>query len=79
MVTHLQFADDTIILLNATKEEVRGLLIVLMIFEVLTGLKLNLDKNSLTSIGADDVVNDLALDLGCKIDVLPIMYLGMPI
>ncbi|XP_026396984.1 uncharacterized protein LOC113291698 [Papaver somniferum] len=78
-VTHLQFVDDTILMLNASKKEVINLLVLLMIFEVLTGLKLNLEKSPITSIGADDVVGDLALELGCKVDELPITYLGMPI
>ncbi|XP_026451780.1 uncharacterized protein LOC113352130 [Papaver somniferum] len=39
MVPHLQFADDTIIMINATKLEVRRLLIILLLFKVLTGLK----------------------------------------
>ncbi|XP_026384058.1 uncharacterized protein LOC113279593 [Papaver somniferum] len=67
-VSHLQFKDDTIIFLNA-----------LLMFEVLTGMNLNLEKSSMTSIGADDVVHELALELGCKVDALHVTYLGIPI
>ncbi|XP_026445476.1 uncharacterized protein LOC113346118 [Papaver somniferum] len=74
-ISHLKFADDTIIFFKETKEEVRKLLIILLLFEVLTGLKLNSEKSSITSIGADDIVQEL----GCKLDFLPITYLGMPI
>ncbi|XP_026443138.1 uncharacterized protein LOC113343019 [Papaver somniferum] len=75
ITSHQQFVDDTIVLLNASKAEVRILLIILMMFEVLTGLKLNLKKIAMTSIGADDLVQDLSLELGCKIDSLLITYL----
>ncbi|XP_026416673.1 uncharacterized protein LOC113312130 [Papaver somniferum] len=50
VIYHLQFADNTIIMINATREEVRRLLVILLMFEVLTGLKLNLEKISMTSI-----------------------------
>ncbi|XP_026417332.1 uncharacterized protein LOC113312810 [Papaver somniferum] len=79
VVSRLQFADDSIILLDASMVEVRRLLVILLMFEVLTGIKLNLEKNSMTSIGADDMVEELALGLGCKIEFLPVTYLGMTI
>ncbi|XP_026398504.1 uncharacterized protein LOC113294330 [Papaver somniferum] len=31
------------------------------------------------SVGADGVVKDLALELGCKVEQLPIKYLGLPL
>ncbi|XP_026451281.1 uncharacterized protein LOC113351530 [Papaver somniferum] len=79
MVSHLQFVDDTIIMLNASTVEVRGSLIIFMLFEMMTGLKLNLDKSPMKSIGEDDYIQELAIKLGCKVDSLPITYLGMPI
>ncbi|XP_026419852.1 uncharacterized protein LOC113315817 [Papaver somniferum] len=66
-------------MINATREEVQRLLVILLMFEVLTGLKLNLEKSSMTSIGAEEMVEELAMELGCKTDELPITYLGMPI
>ncbi|XP_026429062.1 uncharacterized protein LOC113325036 [Papaver somniferum] len=78
-VSHLQFSDDTIILLNASRLEVRRSFIILMLFEVLTCLKLNLEKSSMTSIESDDIVQELSSELGCKINMLPITHLGMPI
>ncbi|XP_026458538.1 uncharacterized protein LOC113359058 [Papaver somniferum] len=72
IVSHLQFADGTIILMNATRSEVRRLHVLLMVFEVLTGLKQNLDKSSMINIGADNVIQELAAELGCKVEKLPI-------
>lgn len=79
IVSHLQFADDTIIFLDASAIEVRRLFIILMLFEVLTGLKLNLEKSSMISVGADDLVVELSSEFGCKVEFLPVSYLGMPI
>ncbi|XP_026387902.1 uncharacterized protein LOC113282973 [Papaver somniferum] len=66
IVSHLQFADDTIILLDATKLEVRRLFIILMMFEVMTGLKPNLEKSAMTSIGADELVHELFFRVGVQ-------------
>ncbi|XP_026410461.1 uncharacterized protein LOC113305658 [Papaver somniferum] len=77
VVSHLQFVDDTIIFLNASRVEVRRLLIFLFMFEVLTGLKLNLEKSSMICVGEGELVEDL--EIGCKTEFLPVTYLGMPI
>ncbi|XP_026378147.1 uncharacterized protein LOC113272539 [Papaver somniferum] len=79
MISHLQFADDTLLFVNATEDEIRKLLLILNYFELLTGMKLNLDKSTLISVGADDVVGSLAMELGCRVEKLPIKYLGFPI
>ncbi|XP_026399623.1 uncharacterized protein LOC113295508 [Papaver somniferum] len=74
VASHLQFA---VIFLNSSNEEARRFLVILVIFEVLTGLKLNLKKSTITSIGADNLVEELALKMGCRTADLPITYLGM--
>ncbi|XP_026410315.1 uncharacterized protein LOC113305509 [Papaver somniferum] len=56
VISHLQFTDDTLIFINADVEEMRKLLIILNTFEMLTGLKLNLEKSSLISVGADEMI-----------------------
>ncbi|XP_026416824.1 uncharacterized protein LOC113312278 [Papaver somniferum] len=79
VVSHLQFADDTIIFLDATIVEVRRLLVILVMFEILIGLRLNLEKSTMISIGADQLVNKLAMELGCRVEFIPITYSGMSI
>ncbi|XP_026399269.1 uncharacterized protein LOC113295133 [Papaver somniferum] len=79
VVSHLQFADDTVVFVDASTEEVRRLLVILVVFEILTGLRLNLEKGTMISVGADEKVNDLAMELGCKVESIPITYLGIPI
>lgn len=41
LVTHLQFADDAIILCEAKEEEVRNEKVIMLCFEVVMGLKVN--------------------------------------
>ncbi|XP_026377809.1 uncharacterized protein LOC113272120 [Papaver somniferum] len=78
MISHLQFADDTLVFIDA-REEVESLLLVLHIYEAITGLPVNLQKSSMVSIGADNKIKDCAEILSCKIEKLPFMYLGMPV
>ncbi|XP_026452018.1 uncharacterized protein LOC113352412 [Papaver somniferum] len=67
MISHLQFADDNIIFLNATSsDEVTRLFIILSIFKALTGMKMNLKKSIMVSIGVDEVIVVLAKELGAK-------------
>lgn len=63
VISHLQFADDTLIFIDANYDEVTRLFIILSLFEVLTGMKLNLEKSTMVSIGADDVVKTLLKNL----------------
>ena len=52
---------------------------LLMWFEVIFGLKANMDKSELILVGRVENVDDLACDLGCKVGSLPSTYLGMPL
>ncbi|XP_026416718.1 uncharacterized protein LOC113312180 [Papaver somniferum] len=79
VISHLQFADDTLIFLNANSDKVTRLFIILSILEALTGMRLNLEKSTMISVGADDVIEVLAKELGCKTKNLSIKYLGLPI
>ncbi|XP_026384734.1 uncharacterized protein LOC113280306 [Papaver somniferum] len=78
-ISHLQYADDTLIFLNASEEEADNLVIILQIFEAITGLKVNFQKSSVISIGADNMVEAMAEILKCKVETLPLKYLGMPV
>ncbi|XP_026429910.1 uncharacterized protein LOC113326387 [Papaver somniferum] len=59
-IAKIQFADDTLIFIDATVEEVRRIFIILAVFETITGLKLNLDKSTMISVGAGGVIEDLS-------------------
>ncbi|XP_026440533.1 uncharacterized protein LOC113339485 [Papaver somniferum] len=79
IISLLHFADDTLIFLDASVEEVRRLFIILAVFESITGIKLNLDKSTMISVGAEAVIEALSKEIGCKTEKLPFKYLGIPI
>ncbi|XP_026396756.1 uncharacterized protein LOC113291436 [Papaver somniferum] len=71
--------NDTLVFLDAKEEEVENLLIILQIFEAMTGLKVNLSKSSTLSVGADDKIQEMAEILNCGIEQLPLKYLGLQV
>ncbi|RVW44800.1 hypothetical protein CK203_112481 [Vitis vinifera] len=78
-VTHLLFADDTIVFCEAKKEALLHLGWVLFWFEAASRLKINLDKSMVIPVGEVDGVMDMAAEIGCKVGQLPTVYLGLPL
>lgn len=76
-VSHLLFADDMLILCDASKEHKEHLSWVLIWFETILGLKINLEKSKLIIVRLVVDVDDLARVLGCKVGTLPTSYLGL--
>ena len=50
-----------------------------MWFEACSGLRVNLEKSELIPVGRVNDIEDLALELGCKVGGLPSRYLGLPL
>ena len=50
-----------------------------MWFEACSGLKINLEKSELILVGKVHDIEDLALELGCKVGGLLSCYLGLPL
>lgn len=79
-ITHLQFADDTVVFLDGSEESAKGIKRVLQCFQLVSGLKINYNKSNLY---ADHRFSNEALSaaniLGCKVGYWPLMYLGIPI
>ena len=77
-ISHLLFADDTIIFCEAKEDQ---LLHLSWIFwsEASSGLKINLDKSELIPMGNVVNLNVLATELGCRTGHLPSTYLGLPL
>ena len=78
-ITHLLFADDTLVFCKDTEDQMTHLCWILAWFEALSGLKINLEKSSLLPVGRVEDVDGCALELGCKIGSLPTEYLGLPL
>ena len=78
-VTHLLFVDDTILFCDADVEQILHIRLLLLSFQAVIGLKVNVHKNEMVPIGEVDDVHALAEILDCKVGKLPMSYLGMPL
>ena len=78
-ISHLLFADDTILFCNANEEQILHVRMLLLCFEAVTGLKVNVLRSEMVPIGEVPNVHVLAEILGCRIGSLPMIYLGMPL
>ena len=78
-VSHLLFANDTILFCNADVEQILRIRLLLLYFQTVTGLKVNVQKSEMVPIGEVDDVYALVEILGCRVGILPMSYLGMPL
>jgi hypothetical protein len=78
-ISHLLFADDTLVFCGANTDHPHYLRALLLCFEAVSGLKINLAKSVLVPVGNVDNVVELANTLGCGTFSLPLKYLGMPL
>ena len=76
-ISHLIFADDTLIFCKTNEDQITFLSWLLMWFEAISGLKVNLDKSELFPMGNVENMEELAFELGCKVGRLPSTYLVM--
>ena len=70
-ISHLLFADDTIIFCDSDCDQMINLRCVLTWFEAVSGLRVNLAKSSLLPVGEVDNIQLLAGVLGGNIDSFP--------
>ncbi|GMP50653.1 hypothetical protein CsSME_00017186 [Camellia sinensis var. sinensis] len=78
-VSHLLYADDALVFCEPRAEQLGYLRCVLLCFETVSGLRVNLSKSELIPVGEVDRVPMLAAILGCKVSALPVSYLGLPL
>ncbi|RVW93513.1 putative ribonuclease H protein [Vitis vinifera] len=79
LVSHLLFTDDTLVFCEASEDQMVYLSWLLMWFEAISGLRINLDKNEILPVGRVKNMEALALEAGCKVGRLPSSYLGIPL
>ncbi|XP_071729377.1 uncharacterized protein [Rutidosis leptorrhynchoides] len=79
IVSHLQYADDTILFREWSKRNVRNVLNVLNCFEIFSELKVTVAKSCLYGFGVqNNIVEEVAKIHGCQNGCLPFFYLGLP-
>ena len=78
-VSHLLFADDTLVFCDADSNHIAALRGILSRFEEMSGLKINLGKSELVPVGDVPDLHELVEILGCRESALPLKYLGLPL
>ncbi|RVW34945.1 Transposon TX1 uncharacterized 149 kDa protein [Vitis vinifera] len=78
-VSHLLFADDTLVFCKDSQDQMDVLSWLLMWFEAISGLNINLEKSEILPVGRVENAEVLASELGCKVGSLPSTYLGLPL
>ena len=78
-ISHLLFADDTIVFCETKKEHLTHLSWILFCFEATSGLRINLAKSEIIAIGEVEEVDEMTVELGCRVGQLPAVYLGLPL
>ena len=79
-ISHLLFADDSIVFLEATEESMHALKGVLLAYEAASGQKVNLQKSSIFFADSCDQGkrDELKVALGVAEEALSERYLGLP-
>ena len=78
-ISHILYVDDTLHFCEADNDQLTFISWLLMWFEAMSGLKINLNKSEIIPIGPVTNTEELASELGCKIGSLPTYYLGLPL
>lgn len=77
--THLQYADDTLIFCDAKEDHLKIPILILVIFEGMSGLHVNWRKSFLYLVNEVPNMQILKSILGGEVGALPTTYLGMPL
>jgi hypothetical protein len=80
LISHLQYADDTLCIGEASVENLWSLKAILRGFERASGLKVNFWKSSLMGVNVDNEFMEMASNfLNCIRGGIPFKYLGLPV
>jgi hypothetical protein len=76
----LQYADDTIICLKHNVEGARNMKLLLYLYELMAGLKINFSKSEVITINDEEGWDRKYVELfNCEVGTFPIKYLGVPV
>jgi hypothetical protein len=79
-ITHLQYADDTVLLIQNEETSIVNLKLILYCFESMSGMKINYHNSEVYVIGEDKGRREeIAAKFNYKLGSFPLMYLGIPV
>jgi hypothetical protein len=79
-ITHIQYAVDTILMVEGDDGSITNMKFILYCFEWVSGLKINYHKGEAYVFGLEEVDKTRITNmLNCKLGELPMKYLGIPI
>jgi hypothetical protein len=79
VIAHSLFADDTLIFCEACLEQLWHVRLILLCFEAVSRLKVNLGKSELMAVEEVENIGNLVAYLGCRVAGLPMKYLELPL
>lgn len=79
-VSLLQYADDTVLMIECEENYILNLKFLLYCFECMSGFKINYHKSVVFVLGVDDMeAIRVSNNFNCKLGQLPLTYLGIDI
>lgn len=78
-VSHLLFADDTLLFCDTDPGHMQTLKALLICFYAVSGLKVNRGKSEMVPVGDVRNVRRLASIMDCKVASLPMKCMGLPL
>ena len=78
-ISHLLFANDTILFCDASREQLLSIRLALSCFQAFTGLNVNVGKSEIVLVGEVNNLDVLANILRRRMGSFPMKYLGMPL
>ena len=64
---------------NDSRDQLAYLSWILLWFEAISSMKINLEKSLILLVGNVENLDELASELGCRTGALPSTYLGLPL
>ena len=79
-ITHLQYADDTVLFLELEEASIATIKFLLYCYEAMSGLKINYEKSEVLVLGVDQEEQERVAHLfNCQVGDFPMKYLGIPV
>jgi hypothetical protein len=76
----LQYVDDTVLCIEHDPDKAINLKLLLYVFELMSGLKINFMKSEVFVVNGDNDVTALYASMfNCQVGKLPMKYLGVPV